>query len=750
MTSIQNLSISYKFAVVVALAALLPLLGVGLYGVSKGAEALAEGEIADMEYRVGLAAERIDTLLDAAKQDAMFLQGVPPIQGIIRARQAGGTDAEGGSNYNQWTQRLATIFANFGRAKGSYLQLRYLAETGDELVRVDFDDGMPAIIPAERLQNKAGRAYFDDTMKLAPGQVHVSAFNLNRENGKVEIPLKPVVRVGVPVFDAAGQRRGAIILNIRGSQLLRQVADAERATQGGFYLVNSAGYYLYHANPNRTWGFELGRDARLSNDMPGLVAAGLAERDAGVVDDLQGQAVVFKRIVSGSAADLYWILVHAVPRSALLGAAENFKTVLLQLMLLSLAVSVGVGVWLSRRWFVKPLGSLLQVLKAFGKGELSARLSVRSGDEIGQVGRAFNAMAEQQQASQEREAALAERERAQLEELRQAADIRERVEVLLAHVQQVAAGDLSTLIDVHGDDDLARLGHYLNDMTRALADVSRDIYDATEQIADTLNRLSETSREQAATAAQQTRAVSDTTRILDQMKQASGNALEQASALGGSAERTGRESDQGANAVWRAVEDIEGVQADMSSIVETIQGLSKQTSQIEKITHAVNDLANQSRMLALNASIEAAKAGDAGRGFAVVAQEVRDLAGQSQEATGQVQAILKEIRNATELAVTATEQGVQGVEVGASRVRESGELIRRLDQMVKGTVTASEDIVGAVREEAAGVEQVNAAMRDISAAVTQFSEWTRITEEASDGLSEMAERLRARVSVYKL
>ena len=132
----------------------------------------------------------IETYLDRYADDLLFLTGVPPVQGIIRAKEGGGYDRQEQSSYALWVKRLQQIFESLGMRKTEYLQIRYIDERGNELVRVDFKDGKTRIVPDKELQNKADRYYFTEAMKLSQGQVYFSNIDLNQERGKIEVPLR--------------------------------------------------------------------------------------------------------------------------------------------------------------------------------------------------------------------------------------------------------------------------------------------------------------------------------------------------------------------------------------------------------------------------------------------------------------------------------------------------------------------------------------------------------------------------------
>ncbi|MFA5308513.1 MAG: ATP-binding protein [Dehalococcoidales bacterium] len=164
---------------------------------------------------------------------------------------------------------LASEFLAFSTAEQMYDQIRLIDENGRELIRVNYNKGEPYIVPESELQNKESRYYFQDTIKLAPGQAYVSAFDLNIENEEIEYPLKPMIRAGAPVFDENGNARGIIVLNYLGGDLIGSLQNQP----GAIYkvlLLNPEGYFLIGLNPEDEWGFmyEDGQDRTFGNTFP--------------------------------------------------------------------------------------------------------------------------------------------------------------------------------------------------------------------------------------------------------------------------------------------------------------------------------------------------------------------------------------------------------------------------------------------------------------------------------------------------
>lgn len=159
------------------------------------------------------------------------------------------------NNEPRYRESLAKEFLWFSKIKKIYDQVRFLDEHGMERLRINFNNGAPAIVPNKDLQPKGERYYFKDTFQLSDREVFVSPFDLNIEHGQLEQPIKPMIRFGTPVFDSKGRKRGIVLLNYLGSQLLNTLKAVSERSAGKVLLLNSDGYYLFGAKPDDEWGF---------------------------------------------------------------------------------------------------------------------------------------------------------------------------------------------------------------------------------------------------------------------------------------------------------------------------------------------------------------------------------------------------------------------------------------------------------------------------------------------------------------
>ncbi|MDJ0884681.1 MAG: diguanylate cyclase [Desulfobacterales bacterium] len=154
-------------------------------------------------------------------------------------------------------QRVAAEYLAFSRKRRSYDQIRFLDAAGDEIVRVNYNRGAPEIVAARRLQSKGSRYYFREAFVLEAGQIFVSPFDLNIEQGRIETPFKPMIRFATPIVDRQGRKYGVVVLNYLGRNLIDALREAGHMALGNIMLLNKNGYWLCGPDPEMEWGFML-------------------------------------------------------------------------------------------------------------------------------------------------------------------------------------------------------------------------------------------------------------------------------------------------------------------------------------------------------------------------------------------------------------------------------------------------------------------------------------------------------------
>ncbi|GAB6041112.1 response regulator [Endothiovibrio diazotrophicus] len=205
---------------------------------------------------VGLAAGALEQRLIGVSRDLFVLAN----QSSLRTALQAPTPAN--------LAHLANDFSNFSLNKRVYQQLRWIDEQGRERVRVDWVDGGPRVVPAAELQDKSDRYYFTDAFRLAPGELFVSPLDLNVEHHQVEVPYRPMLRLATPVADHAGVKRGIVLINYAGSDLLEAFDRGGERIRGHLALLNRDGYWLRSPQADEAWGFMFGRDETFGRRHP--------------------------------------------------------------------------------------------------------------------------------------------------------------------------------------------------------------------------------------------------------------------------------------------------------------------------------------------------------------------------------------------------------------------------------------------------------------------------------------------------
>ncbi|MDZ4315824.1 MAG: PAS domain S-box protein [Azonexus sp.] len=218
-------------------------------------------------------------------------------------------DREGRLDVPAMTQRFVELL----RSRPVYDQLRWIDSNGQELIRVGLVDGQPAVVARDKLQNKADRYYFTETMKLAPGQVYISPIDLDVENGVVEVPYKLTLRVAMPLVDAAGAKHGMLIFNYLAEEMIAYMEVVTVPVADHLMLLNTAGDLLHAPDPADEWCFN-NEQTNNGERRPGLPIrfpdswARIAEQDHGQFIDAQGlwtfQSVYPLRAGVSSIADI--------------------------------------------------------------------------------------------------------------------------------------------------------------------------------------------------------------------------------------------------------------------------------------------------------------------------------------------------------------------------------------------------------------------------------------------------------------
>lgn len=317
--------------------------------------------------------------------------------------------------------------------------------------------------------------------------------------------------------------------------------------------------------------------------------------------------------------------------------------------------------------------------------------------------------------------------------------------------EKIASGDLSA--NPPSDkrrDEVGILSHAFRTMIEQLRKQLQEIAAGVNVLASSSNQIAASITQLASSTEETAVAVTQTTTTVEEVKQTVHVSSQKAKYVSETAQNAAHVSNRGTGLVNETIEGINNIQQQMEYIAETIVKLSEHNQVIGEIIAAVDDISEQANLLAVNASIEASKAGEYGKGFLVVAQEIKNLAEQSKQATKQVRTILSDIQKTSSNAVMVTEKGIKAVEGSVKQSADTGEAIRELSRSIAESSQAVMQIAASSQQQLAGMDQVVMAMSSIKQATTQNAASTKQAETAVKNLQDLGQNLKRLVGYYKI
>ncbi len=345
---------------------------------------------------------------------------------------------------------------------------------------------------------------------------------------------------------------------------------------------------------------------------------------------------------------------------------------------------------------------------------------------------------------QRREAERQEQEAKRVNDANQAAILR-----LMNELQTVAEGDLTQQATVT-EDITGAIADSVNYTVEELRTLVEQVQTTVDRVTDTTQQVEQTSTELLAASTEQLREIRDTGESVLQMAGRINDVSAQAQETASVARQSLVAAESGLTAVQDTIGGMNAIRDQIQETSKRIKRLGESSQEIGEITELISDITEQTNVLALNAAIQAASAGEAGRGFSVVAEEVQRLAERSGDATKQIAAIVRTIQTDTQDAVAAMERSTQGVVEGARLTDAAGTALADIDRVVRELSELIARISSEALKEAESANVVAANIQHIFAVTEQTSEGTRSTAQMVRELSRTAEELKASVSRFKV
>ncbi len=436
-------------------------------------------------------------------------------------------------------------------------------------------------------------------------------------------------------------------------------------------------------------------------------------------------------------------------------AASNIRA----MILIAIFVLTGVfSLYLGTRHPLRQVETLKNFAEKLAAGDHAQRLKITSSDELGDLTRALNKMAENiknalreaQEQSRKAEEVAANLEKEHQRTVEDARKLAATITTIIEALERIKQGNLTTGITLEGEGEINRVSTGVNMMIAELTTIIYKLRDASDAISRTARNIDAVGNKISQGANRQHEQTEAIAVSIDQVAASLDEATHVMEHAGEIAEHAHTAAQQGGSVVHKAIEGISRTAGVIDESTRVVRSLGSQSQEISEIVQVINEIADQTNLLALNAAIEAARAGEQGRGFAVVADEVRKLAERTSEATSEIANMIQRILNLTEEAVRSMDNGNQEMQKGKDMVQKVGVALEDIVQSVASMQSEFKKIIETGKEQSAAAASVKEKVHHIRSVVQENKQHSDSVLSAARELNRQTEELISLVSHFRL
>ena len=399
-----------------------------------------------------------------------------------------------------------------------------------------------------------------------------------------------------------------------------------------------------------------------------------------------------------------WVIGVSAYQEDFLDGLKTIQFTTISIVIISIVIGSVIAYFFALA-LTRPIKKVVDVVKS---NDLSKRCNIDSKDEIGTIGGAVDGMLE---------------------------NLAVPVKEMADKSHRIAAGDLTVDLNVKAEGDVGRLVDGFKDMITNLQNVIGGIKNSAIETASTAEELSSSAEEVNAS-------MEEVSSTIQQVAEGSQNTAQDSENMINQAKQASENSSQGQRAAQDVSSKMQLIKTTTQEGADKIGALGEKSKEIGNIVDTINQISEQTNLLALNAAIEAARAGEAGRGFAVVADEVRKLAEESGQATQQISDLIKGIQTEIDSAVNSMQENTRQVEDGSKGVEEAMKAFETLPQVIAAVNQSAEQVSSVAQENASGAEEVSASIEQVTSSMQQVTDGSQQMAEISNTLQSIVNQFK--------